>query len=138
MLATLVEHGAPDRILVDGKPHLGTDRLVTILRDLRASLTAAGVEFRFGHSVERFETRGGRVVGVVVKETPSMPKSKKEREAAALIDKEGTERGPEPKTEIVACDDVVFAVGHSARALYENLVDLGVEVEAKPIAGKFG
>ena len=26
VLATLVEHGAPDRILVDGKPHLGTDR----------------------------------------------------------------------------------------------------------------
>ena len=41
------------------------------------------------------------------------------------------------QAELIACDNVVFAVGHSARGLYQNLVELGVEVEAKPIAVGF-
>ncbi|CAN0381172.1 unnamed protein product, partial [Ectocarpus fasciculatus] len=62
VLETLVAHGAPDRILVDGKPHLGTDRrvlLVRILRDMRAFLIEKGATFRFDTKVEGFLTRGG-------------------------------------------------------------------------------
>lgn len=35
VMQQLVQHGAPHRILIDGKPHLGTDRLVTILKVIR-------------------------------------------------------------------------------------------------------
>jgi uncharacterized FAD-dependent dehydrogenase len=52
VLEALVQHGAPDRILVDGKPHLGTDRLVRILRDMRAALQERGATFLFGTRVE--------------------------------------------------------------------------------------
>ena len=51
VLQTLVDHGAPERILVDGKPHLGTDKLVVILRNLRKYLISQGAEFRFDTKV---------------------------------------------------------------------------------------
>lgn len=43
VLATLVRFGAPPQILVDGKPHLGTDKLVRILQNLRSHLLGLGV-----------------------------------------------------------------------------------------------
>ena len=108
-------HGAPERILVDGKPHLGTDRLVRILRDLRGWLVERGVVFRFGATVEDVDVapspgagRPGAVTGVRLRDGTALP-----------------------------ADAVVLAVGHSARALYERLVALGVHVEAKPIAVGF-
>lgn len=42
---TLVHFGAPKSILVDGKPHLGTDRLVPLLRNFRQHLQSLGVSF---------------------------------------------------------------------------------------------
>ncbi|CAN0477382.1 unnamed protein product, partial [Discosporangium mesarthrocarpum] len=59
VLSTLVEYGAPERILVDGKPHLGTDRLVRILRALREALVARGATFLFDTKVEGILTDGG-------------------------------------------------------------------------------
>ncbi len=45
MLATLVQFGAPSNILIDGKPHVGTDRLIHILRAFRQHLQNLGVRF---------------------------------------------------------------------------------------------
>lgn len=42
ILESLVSHGAPEKILVDGKPHLGTDKLIVILRNIRAFLVQQG------------------------------------------------------------------------------------------------
>lgn len=42
-MRTLVQFGAPKQILIDGKPHLGTDRLVPLLRDFRQYLQDLGV-----------------------------------------------------------------------------------------------
>jgi uncharacterized FAD-dependent dehydrogenase len=61
VLEALVQHGAPDRILVDGKPHLGTDRLVRILRDMRAALQERGATFMFGTRVEDVLIHNGKV-----------------------------------------------------------------------------
>jgi len=52
VLEELVRHGAPERILVDGKPHLGTDRLVRILKGLRAYLEDQGAVFKFESRVD--------------------------------------------------------------------------------------
>eukprot|EP00897_Mesotaenium_endlicherianum_P007845 jgi/Mesen1/7089/ME000369S06416 len=68
VLAALVRFGAPERILVDGKPHLGTDRLVHILRSFRRHLEDLGVEILFGTSLEDLVLTGGRVTGVRVYE----------------------------------------------------------------------
>lgn len=116
VLRTLVNHGAPKRILVDGKPHLGTDRLVRILRDLRAHLLTLGCEFRFGCRVEDIVVGANRqVAGVVV-----------------LNDESNS-----TKPEIIDAELVCLAVGHSARRLYDRLIFHDVEVECKPIAVGF-
>lgn len=44
-MKTLVQFGAPKNILIDGKPHLGTDRLVPLLRNFRRHLQDLGVSF---------------------------------------------------------------------------------------------
>ena len=54
VLEMLVKHGAPTRILVDGKPHLGTDRLVRILKGLRCYLEEKGATFLFDTRVDDF------------------------------------------------------------------------------------
>ena len=43
VLETLVTFGAPSHIMVDGKPHLGTDKLVKVLRQFRSYLQSLGV-----------------------------------------------------------------------------------------------
>lgn len=111
VLQTLVDHGATPRILVDGKPHLGTDKLVKILQSMRAKLTEMGATFKFGARVEDIcvsDASGNRATGVTL-----------------------------AGGESIAADVVVLAVGHSARTLYERLIDRGVKIETKPIAVGF-
>lgn len=111
VLESLVRFGAPERILIDGKPHLGTDRLVRILKNLREYLTAQGAEFRFDSKVEQFDVSGRSVTGV-------------------KLSGEGNNVN-------IAADAVILAVGHSARQLYEHMQDLGVVLQPKPIAAGF-
>ena len=46
VLETLVDFGAPSRILLDGKPHLGTDNLVRLLKNFRGELLSLGAEIK--------------------------------------------------------------------------------------------
>jgi hypothetical protein len=65
ILESLVSHGAPEKILVDGKPHLGTDKLIVILRNIRAFLVQQGKQ---GHLV-------GKIVIIgIVKHFASFPR----------------------------------------------------------------
>ena len=101
---TLVAAGAPEEILWEAKPHLGTDRLRKILRRLRAVLTAAGAELRFGTRVERLWIEQERVVGVETSDGP------------------------------VRASAVFLAPGHSARDLYRNLQLQGGSLQPKGFA----
>jgi len=109
VLAALVHFGAPASILTDGKPHLGTDRLVRLLRALRARLEAGGVRLCWGTRVEGLRlTPGGAVAAVRLADGEELPAKR-----------------------------VVLAVGHSARALYEQLFECGVPLEAQGCAVGF-
>ncbi len=108
VLHTIVELGGPERILTDGKPHLGTDRLVALCKAFRARLGELGALVRFESFVEDLETDGGRIRGVRLRDG-----------------------------ERIDADRVVLAVGHSAREMYELLADRGVAMEAKPFAVGF-
>ena len=66
---TLHELGAPDSVLLSGTPHLGTDRLIGILRAFRQRLLALGAEIRFGTQVASILTEGGRCCGVQLQGT---------------------------------------------------------------------
>ncbi len=100
----LVAAGAPAEILVEARPHLGTDRLRTVLRGLRRRLVEAGAEFRFRTRVEGVFTEEGRVAGVIT--------------TAGVV------RGAA----------VFLAAGHGARDLLFALAAQGVSMEAKGFA----
>lgn len=105
VLQTIVELGGPEHILVEGKPHLGTDRLVALCKAFRARLTESGCEVRFGAFVSDLVIEDDEVRGVKLRDG-----------------------------EVIDADRVVLAVGHSAREMYDWLAGRGVAMERKPFA----
>ncbi|MCD6404664.1 MAG: FAD-binding protein, partial [Planctomycetes bacterium] len=103
VLEVLSECGAPESILVDARPHIGSDLLPGVIKTLHRRITDLGGEFRFGFKVERL-----------------------------LVDSGGAARGVESGEEHVAAGVVVLAPGSSARGLFETLVGQRVALEAKP------
>ncbi|CAM6089404.1 unnamed protein product [Calypogeia fissa] len=117
VLATLVRFGAPKQILVDGKPHLGTDRLVRILQNLRSHLLGLGVNIMFGTKLDDLEVEAGRVIGVRV---------------SSVSGSQNNFGG-----DLLKADAVVLAVGHSARDVFDRLLHHNVSMTAKPFAVGF-
>jgi uncharacterized FAD-dependent dehydrogenase len=106
VLEVFARFGAPQQILVDGKPHIGSDLLPFAVEKLRRELLAGGVEIRFDARVENLLFRGDQVAGVRLADGAT-----------------------------IASDRVILAPGNSARELYERFVADGVvRVEAKPFA----
>lgn len=106
VLETLVDFGAPAEILIQAKPHIGTDRLRLVLINFRKALLALGVDIRFEACLSGLAAGGdGRL------------------RAGVLAD--GAE---------LLCDSLVLAPGHSARDTYAMLADAGVGMESKPFA----
>ncbi len=102
---TFVAHGAPERILVDAHPHIGSNLLPNVVKAMRESIRAAGGEVHFGAKVVDFALEARVVRGV------------------ALADGRG-----------IAATAVILATGHSARDVYELLVRRGIRLEQKAFA----
>ena len=110
VLTEFVEAGAPPEILTEAHPHIGTFRLVTMVESMRAKIEALGGEYRFGHRVADFEF-------------------------ARVSDGTRVLRGLRLHTgEFLEADQVVLAIGHSARDTFETLYERGVHIEAKPFS----
>ncbi|MCA9676946.1 MAG: FAD-dependent oxidoreductase, partial [Myxococcales bacterium] len=109
VIEVLVRNGAPERILVDARPHIGSNKLPQVVTALRERLEACGVEFRFGARVTGLgvEVRDGR------------------REVAGVELADGT---------TIAARTVVVAAGHSARDVFDWLAAAGVGLAAKSFA----
>lgn len=105
VIEVLVQHGAPDRILTDARPHIGSNKLPKVVSSIRERLEAVGVEFRFESRVIAIEHEAGRAHGVRLRDGESI-------------------RG----------DAVVVATGHSARDVFTMLEDAGVHLESKGFA----
>ena len=105
VLDEMVRAGAPDSILIDAKPHIGTFRLVTVVARLRATIEALGGEYRFGARVEGIEAAGGIL--------------------RALHLSDGT---------VLPARHVILAPGHSARDTFAMLHAAGVAMDAKPFS----
>ena len=108
ILETLVAHGAPESILYDAKPHVGTDYLHRALISLRRELIELGCDIRFGHRMTDISTENGALTAISV----------------TSPDGEYT----------LKTDKVVLALGNSARDTFEMLHAHGVPMEAKPLA----
>jgi uncharacterized FAD-dependent dehydrogenase len=110
VLVEFVKAGAPDDILTEAHPHIGTFRLVTMVMSIRETIEALGGEYRFGTRVDDFEIGEG-AAGT--------------RRVTALHLSDGT---------VLPAAQVIVAVGHSARDTFQVLHDRGVHAEAKPFA----
>ncbi len=105
ILEEMVKAGAPGDILLKARPHIGTDRLIKVVRRIREEIQELGGEVRFESMMDELLLTDGRVSGVRL-------------------------RGGEE----VVTDRVILAIGHSARPTFEMLHRLGVAMEAKPLS----
>lgn len=105
VLDLFVYHGASPDILVDARPHIGTNKLPHIIEDIRNTIISAGGEIHFEKKVIDIETQFGEVRGLKL------------------------ESG-----ETVFADSVIVATGHSARDIYELFHRKNWLLEAKPFA----
>jgi hypothetical protein len=105
VLEMLVAAGAPGEILYTNKPHIGTDRLRGVVKQLRQRIERLGGRVRFRTKVTELLIQHGAVVGVVVN---------------------GCER--------IETNTVVLAIGHSARDSFEHLAAQGLPMAPKAFA----
>jgi uncharacterized protein len=110
VLATFYHHGANPDILIDSKPHVGSDKLPGICRRIRRHIEELGGEVRFR----------ARLDDLVVTDAASTGAGKP-RLTAVVVDGER-----------IACGPVLMAVGHSARDTLRMLASRGVRFEPKP------
>jgi hypothetical protein len=108
VIEILARHGAPESILTDARPHIGSNRLPQVVTSLREELERNGVTFRFG----------ARVVGLLIKDDAR-------RRVTGVRLADGSE---------IEGDHVVLATGHSASDVYVMLAELGVHLEPKSFA----
>lgn len=98
-------HGASPDILVDARPHIGTNKLPHIIEQIRNTILNAGGEIHFNTKVVDILTRFDSVTGVSL---------------------EGGE--------MISATSVIVATGHSARDIFELFARKGWMMEAKPFA----
>ena len=117
VLETLVEHGAPESILYEQKPHVGTDILILVVKNLRKSIESLGGTFCF-HTcltdIVRTEDRNKKMQLQKILAT--------------------TREGDEIKHKELFTNKLVLAIGHSARDTFEMLSQKKIPMIAKPFA----
>ena len=105
----LVDCGAQEEILWDYKPHIGTDVLKVVVKNIREKIKSMGGKFYFNTKMENLLIKNNCVIGI------------------ETINKDGVK-------EIISTDSVILAIGHSSRDTYRMLHKNGVHLENKPFA----
>ena len=105
VLKTFVEFGAKDDILYESKPHIGTDILVNVVRNMRNEIIKLGGDIRFNSQVTDLRIE-------------------KDEIRALQINHE----------QWIDTETVVLAIGHSARDTFEMLLDRKVPMRSKAFA----
>ncbi|MCD8008798.1 MAG: FAD-dependent oxidoreductase [Clostridiales bacterium] len=108
VLDTFVAMGAPEDVAYSFRPHVGTDVLRQVVKNIRLELIRLGCDVRFGHRLVGLEQAGGRLTGVQVR--------------------------TEENTYTLSADTLVLAPGHSARDTFQVLLEAGVPMQQKPVA----
>lgn len=108
VMETFVGAGAPEDILWKHKPHVGTDLLRQVVKNLREEIKALGGEVRFGHRLEKLHVEGDQLREISVAQGDSLY--------------------------TMPCDALILAPGHSARDTFRMLRQAGAAMEQKPFA----
>lgn len=110
VLEVFVQAGAPDEILWQAKPHIGTDKLPAVVKSIRERIISAGGEVRFLTRLVDIELAGGAVCSVALEDSRTGAR------------------------EVVEASRVIVACGHSARDIFELARDRGFALERKPFS----
>ncbi len=105
IFAEFVSAGAPVDILTSATPHIGTDNLKAVVKNIRYKIIELGGEIRFNTKLTNLEIIDGKVVAAIFNEQ-----------------------------ERLVTDNLILATGHSARDIYQLLDDNKIKLEAKPFA----
>lgn len=105
VLRLFIAHGAPEDILVDARPHIGTNKLPHIIQNIRETIIDKGGQVHFESKVTDLLIEGGAVRGVKLESGADIP-----------------------------CEHVILATGHSARDIFQLFRAKDLLVEAKPFA----
>ncbi|MDD6193713.1 MAG: NAD(P)-binding protein [Lachnospiraceae bacterium] len=107
VLETFVKFGAPEQILWDAKPHIGTDILVNVIKNMRRVIISLGGRFLFDTCVTDFVFENQRLQGIYAEDT------------------------------YIKTDICILAIGHSARDTFRKLYERSVPMSAKEFAVGF-
>ncbi len=108
VLQEFVSHGAPEEILYNAKPHIGTDKLKITVKGIREEIISLGGRVLFEAKLTGFSVKDNRVCSVQYEQ--------------------------HGKTENIETDNVILAIGHSARDTFKMLYDRQLPLEAKPFS----
>ncbi len=108
VLSTFHAHGATEDILYLQYPHIGTDKLPRVVSNIRKEIEALGGQVLFNARLENLQVEEGALRGIT-------------------YCREG-------ESHQVQCDQLVLAIGHSARDTYEMLHQKGMDMEQKPFS----
>ncbi len=105
ILETFVTHGAPESILYDAKPHIGTDILRTVIKNIRNEIIALGGTVYFETKLSKLCTAKGKLYAIEVE--------------------------CNGETRAIDCESLVLAIGHSARDTFELLYESNLALAQK-------
>ncbi len=105
VLEVFVENGAPKEILYEYKPHIGTDILRNVVKNMRNKIISNGGEFRFNTTLTNINYKSNKLINIEVN-----------------------------NNEIIDTEVLVLAIGHSARDTFKMIYDKKIEMTTKPFA----
>ena len=105
VLRRFADFGAGEAVTWEAAPHVGTDVLKTVVRNIRMRITELGGEVRFGTRLTDLQVRDGALSGLVLRHGD--------------------------RSETIPCSALFLAVGHSARDTVEALYRMGIPMEPK-------
>lgn len=100
-----VENGAPEEIMYENKPHIGTDILRVVIKNMRNKIIKMGGEIRYKTKLTNIIIKNNALEQIEINDN-----------------------------EIIPCKYLVLAIGHSARDTFEMLLNKGLHMDAKPFA----
>ena len=143
VLEWFAQAGAPKDILVDAKPHIGTDKLRSVVKNLREQIIACGGQVRFNCQLVDMQFTGNALSSVTLESTDdkkstgeeNTDSTKRAADTKSAVSEEsvaGTKSaGDTPTRTQVAANAVILACGHSARDTFVLLQEKGIYMQRK-------
>ena len=105
VLIEFANHGAPEEILYNAKPHIGTDILKGTIKNIRKHIIELGGQVMFETKLVGINVKNDKVIGAIVEHNNSKS--------------------------VIECENLILAIGHSARDTFEEIYNMGLPIEQK-------